>query len=335
MKKYPHLIGALIPSIFLYSCGSGGSVDPSTSNSLDLTGPGKITLSNYFDITYDALYAADSFNNHIASSIVQSIQDTNNQTSLSPYSLSSTTTTASGNAIGNDTTACFGGGSRTLSVTNSSILWAYNDCELGIFPEKLIGSLTLNNYSGDYLDAPQPCPSSFSASLIYTGLGVASTDLSSTSVVNGIGNLTLNSNTFAGSTTCDKITISYTNLEIGITQNSFSVANYKDFNFTKIFNPLDGSYSSTYQGKLGLLSAQGRIDAEITALNSFNGNELNDHPDSGKITLTDGAATLTITVNSKVSDNPTAITIGLDSDTDGVFDTGFPVNYSWDELDTI
>jgi len=332
MKKYLRLISSLIPSVFLYSCDSG---DPSASNSLDLTGPGKITLSNYADITYDALYAADSFNNHIASSIVQSIQETNNQTKLSPYSLSSTTSTASGKAIGTETTACFGGGSRTLSITNSSILWAYNDCELGVFPEKLVGSLTLDNYSGDYLDTPQPCPSSFSASLIYTDLGIASTDLSTTSVVNGIGNLTLNSNAFAGSTTCDKMTINYTNLEIGITQNSFSVANYKDFNFTKIFNPLDGNYSNTYQGELGLISAQGRIDAEITAPNSLNGNELNDHPDSGKIILTDGTATLTITINSKVSDNPIAITIGLDSDTDGIFDAGFPVNYSWDELDTI
>jgi len=317
----------LVPLLMLNACssGGGGPLDPNDKN--DLSGPGKITLENSTLIAYDAIDLVDQFNTNLATSVILNLDE-----AISPFSLPVTKTNNKGTTVGTEFKSCPTAGSQTVDISDTSIIWDYDGCVSGFDSSQIDGSIEFNNYSGAFVDDPLACPADFSASLNYNNLTLTNSTFAT--VLNGTSTFNLSvSTTNEEAVTCDLRSVEYLGSNIISTFNGITVANIKNLNFSTTLNLEEDSYASTYQGSVGLVSAQGQLTYTISSERPVAGNNENYFPSEGVITIEDGTAVLTITINSHIESDPDAISLSLDLDGDGNADQGYPANYSWDDLD--
>ncbi len=214
-----------------------------------------------------------------------------------------------------------GNGSFTYGITGDTITITFNSCQLA--GATLNGDFTLSNIIGS--QNPGVCPTASSFSVAFNNFSY--TDATTNTAINGGYDYTLIATDSNNDLVCDNFVHTLKGASLTIMANG-ETSTLSNFTIDNTINLDTGNYTTSHNLTLSSTAVAGTVNAQTTT--PISGNIANAHPDSGAISITDGTAIVTITINSNVSDDPNAVTITFDTDGNGTPEE--TKNYSWDAL---
>ncbi len=315
----------IILSLSLVSCGGGGGGSNNTGNQTNNVNENLPVNNNVtFDVPISDSNALDiSSISMLFSRQWQGIGESQTNTyvskSRSMRSLARSVVTES----------CLYGGSKTVEDTGTTYSVTDNNCEFA--PGFMnIGSFTLSNIEGSLTTNTKACPGTYSFSINYGPWKTQFPGGGSLGFAGGYS-MDLTYDVDPGSSDCSKINFVTSGTSFSNLENDVAWSTIRNFSSTIKSVDTNNDYSVSFTGTLEFPEERFSIYVDTISpliVNNF------DSPSSGtiKIENNSGPEILTVTINSSDVNDPNAVTLSLDSDGDGVADSGYPKNYSLSDV---